>query len=254
VHSTNYVVGFVTALTAVVAIILSLLFSSWQEQSKINEAIFNKRAILSAIPDYLDGDLDDMSDEKVGEIFDGFEQLAVRTDGSTVDKEGIIASGYKGGLPENIEMNKEKKKPEEERIFPLYVFDSPKGKLYIISVIGKGLWDEIWGNVALKPDLATIAGVVFDHKGETPGLGAEIKDNPVFPANFQGKCFYDPTGTYQGVDVVKGKAKPGDLHNVDGISGATVTCVGVGEMLQRGFKYYQPYFATLGNDKKLGLK
>lgn len=251
-HSTKYVVGFVTALTAGVAIILSLLFTSWEEQSKINEAIFNKRAILSAITDYLDEDPKEMTEERVLDVFDSnVEQIALTNDGGTVDMAGVQASGYVGGKPEHIDMKKEKKKDADERILPLYVFDSPKGKLFIISVRGKGLWDEIWGNVALKSDFSTIAGVVFDHKGETPGLGAEIKDNPAFPAQFKGKTFFDAEGNYVGVDVEKGKAK-NVAHNVDGISGATVTSVGVGDMLIEGYEHYAPYFAKIG--KTMGMK
>ncbi|NNE28040.1 MAG: NADH:ubiquinone reductase (Na(+)-transporting) subunit C [Saprospiraceae bacterium] len=255
-HSTKYVVGFVTALTAIVAVVLSLLFTTWEAQSKVNEAIFNKRAILSAVTDYLEGeDPEDMEDSRVLEIFDSqVEQKAIRVTGEEVGAEVIQSSGYIGGKPENIDMAKEKKKDLEDRVFPLYIFNSPKGKLYIVSVRGKGLWDEIWGNVALKPDFSTIAGVVFDHKGETPGLGAEIKDNPSFPAKFKGKTFYDANGNYVGVDVLKGVVRGDDPHNVDGISGATVTCVGVGEMLQKGIKYYEPYFEKIGKKNVLGQK
>lgn len=255
-HSTKYVVGFVTALTAGVAIILSLLFTSWEEQSKVNEAIFNKRAILSSVTDYLgDKDPKTIDDTEVLSIFDNnVEQLAIRPNGELVDSDGIVASGYLGGKPENIDLAKEKKKDVDDRVLPLYVFNSPQGKLYIISVRGKGLWDEIWGNVALKPDFSTIAGVVFDHKGETPGLGAEIKDNPSFPAKFKGKAFYDAAGDYAGVNIVKGKVKPNEIHKVDGISGATVTCVGVGEMLDTWIKFYQPYFNKIGGTQSIGMK
>ncbi|MEM9822777.1 MAG: FMN-binding protein, partial [Bacteroidota bacterium] len=105
-------------------------------------------------------------------------------------------------------------------------------------------WDDIWGNIALKDDLSTIVGAAFDHKGETPGLGAEIKDNPAFPAKFKQKQIYDASGNYTSVDVVKPGIKT-TSHSVDGISGATVTCVGVAEMLDRGIAYYEPYLKTL---------
>ncbi len=242
-HSTKYIVVFVTILTTVVAVILSFLFSTWQEQSKLNEAIFNKRAILSSVKDYLDADPKTMSDEEVVELFDGkqMKQIALDMDGEELGSEEIKESGYKGGRAEDIDMAKEKKKDEEERILPLYVFTSSEGPLYIVSVRGSGLWDEIWGNIALKADFSTVAGTTFDHKGETPGLGAEIKDNPAFPAKFTGKQFLNAEGEYVGIDVVKNGSK-GNPHKVDGISGATVTGVGVGEMMVRGVRYYQPYF------------
>lgn len=240
--STSYVIRFVVIMTAAVAFMLALLSTSWKDQSKLNESIFNKRAILGAVSDYLDEDPKSMTDDQVVEIFaNKVDQIALDMSGNKIEKEGIIEAGYKGGLPENIDMAKEKKKAEEDRIFPLYVFNSDKGKSYILSVRGNGLWDEIWGNIALKDDLNTIAGAAFDHKGETPGLGAEIKDNPTFPSRFKGKKIFKEDGTYVSVDVKKTGGTAGNPYAVDGISGATVTADGVDEMLERGIKYYLPY-------------
>lgn len=245
-QSTASVIRFVVIMTFGVAFILASLSTMWSEQSKINEAIFNKRAILSAVSDFLDGqDPKKIPDDAVINIFnEQVTQIALDMSGNELTEEDIINAGYKGGKPENIDMAKEKKKPEASRIMPLYVFGSDQGKCYILSVRGTGLWDEIWGNIALKDDLNTIVGAAFDHKGETPGLGAEIKDNPTFPAKFKQKQIYDAAGAYTSVDVVK----PGiatNLHSIDGISGATVTCVGVAEMLERGIKYYEPYLKTI---------
>jgi len=246
VQSTSSVIRFVVIMTFSVAFILASLYTMWSEQSKLNEAIFNKRAILSAVSDFLgDQDPKKISDEAVLNIFDSqVKQFALDMSGNVLTAEDIKASGYKGGKPEDIDMAKEKKKPEAERIMPLYEFSADQGQCYILSVRGVGLWDEIWGNIALKDDLNTIVGAAFDHKGETPGLGAEIKDNPTFPDKFKQKQIYDAAGTFTSVDVVK----PGvatNLHSIDGISGATVTCVGVAEMLERGIKYYEPYLKTL---------
>ena len=245
-HSTKYIVGFVTVLTVVVAVVLSVLFSAWQPQVEINKAIFNKRAILSAVKDYLgDNDPKKIPDEKVLEIFDRqVKQVALNMEGNIIDDEAVKTSGYAGGKAEHIDMAKEKKKPEAERILPLYEFSSDQGVMYIVAVRGNGLWDEIWGYIALKSDFSTIAGASFDHKAETPGLGAEIKDNPSFPAKLIDKKLYASNGDYVGITVVKNGAK-NDPHKIDGISGATVTCVGVGEMLYRGINYYQPYFKKL---------
>jgi len=240
--STSKVIQFVVIMTAGVALTLALLSTSWKEQSKLNEAIFNKRAILGAVSDYLNEDPKVMSEEEVLDIFSSkVQQIALDMNGNIMEKEDIIKAGYKGGQPENIDMAKEKKKPEAERIFPLYVFNSDKGKSYILSVRGNGLWDEIWGNIALKDDLNTIAGAAFDHKAETPGLGAEIKDNPTFPSRFKGKKIFTEEGTYVSVDVKKAGGTAGNPYAVDGISGATVTANGVAEMLERGIKYYLPY-------------
>lgn len=242
--STGYVVRFVLIMTTVVAVLLTVLFLGLKTKSAVNEAIFNKRAILSAVADHLGEGVvhKDLTDDQVLEIFDSkVEQIALNMSGQKLTSEDIIQSGYKGGKPENIDMAKEKKKDEADRILPAYIYNTDKGKFYILSVRGNGLWDEIWGNIALEDDLSTIAGASFDHRGETPGLGAEIKDNPAFPKQFKGKKIYDEKGQYTSVDVVKGGAEKGDVHAVDGISGATVTADGVGEMLERGIRYYEPF-------------
>jgi Na+-transporting NADH:ubiquinone oxidoreductase subunit C len=128
----------------------------------------------------------------------------------------------------------------------VYIYHGDQGDLYVVSIRGNGLWDEIWGSIALEGDLKTIAGAAFDHTGETPGLGAEIKDNPGFAKQFIGKQIYDDAGSYTSIVVKKGGAKDPN-HEVDGISGATVTCDGVTEMLVRGLKYYEPYLQTINN-------
>ncbi|KGE89366.1 MAG: NADH:ubiquinone reductase (Na(+)-transporting) subunit C [Phaeodactylibacter xiamenensis] len=231
-ESTKYVVIFILILTATVAVSLTGLREATKAQSATNEDIFNKRAILTAVQDYLPNGqkVADLSDEQVLELFAEMEQ-------PVVDMEGNIIEGVKA---ESIDMAKERKKPEAERRLPVYVYEQDGQKFYILSVRGNGLWDEIWGSVALKSDLNTIAGATFDHKGETPGLGAEIKDNPSFAAQFEGKEIYEADGDYVSIKVRKGGARD-PKHEVDGISGATVTADGVSEMLYRGLQYYQPY-------------
>jgi len=256
VYSTKYIFGFVFVMTSVVALLLSGLFMGWKEQSAINESIFNKRAILAAVDDYLkDENSKTMADEEVVTFFDtNVKQIALDMNGNELSKEEVIAAGYKGGMAEHIEMAKEKKKPEAERIIPFYIFDTGSEKVYIVSVIGNGLWDIIWGNIALKNDLSTIAGTSFDHKGETPGLGAEIKDNPTFPARFKNKEIYNDEGEFVSIDLKKTGAKESNPHAVDGISGATVTAIGVEEMLRRGIQYYEPYFNEIKSKKTTGMK
>ncbi len=243
-NSTNYIVAFVAIMTTVVAIVLTALFLGLKEKSDQNAAIFNKRAILSAVKSQLgDKDPKDMADQEVLDIFSNkVEQITLDMSGNEVSTAEVESRGYKGGLAEHIDMKKEMKKPEENRILPLYIFDTGNSKIYIVSIRGNGLWDAIWGNIAMDSDLNTIVGAAFDHQGETPGLGAEIKDNPSFPNMFKGKKIYDEGGKYVSVVSVKGGTTKEDVHEVDVISGATVTSVGVSEMMKRGIKYYEPYF------------
>jgi len=240
VNQNSYVLTFILVLTAVVAILLTGIREVTKEGAIRNENIFNKRAILSSIDDRLaeeGGSVKTLSDAEVQGIFEAkMNQIVVNTEGKVL--EGVKA--------EDINMAEERKKPVEKRRLPIFVYNAENGeKLYILSVRGKGLWDDIWGNIALQDDLNTIAGAAFDHKGETPGLGAEIKDNPNFAAQFRGKKIYSNEGNLVSVDVKKGGAKPENPHAVDGISGATVTADGVADMLESGLSNYQPYLQQL---------
>jgi len=232
----------------IVALLLSLLAVGLRPIHDRNEAIFNKKIILSAIESELGENVkaEKMADDEVLNVFDNrVEQRVIDYSGSIVSREEVEARGYKGGLAENIDMKKEKKRSPENRIFPLYIYNTENGdRIYIITVRGNGLWDEIWGNIALKDDLTTVIGVSFDHAGETPGLGAEIKDNAAWKKQFRGKTIFDKSGKYTSVYVRKGGAID-DTYQVDAISGATVTTDGVSKMLYDGIKYYLPYLKTL---------
>lgn len=218
-------------MTLIVSLVLSLIFFGTKDIAMQNEAVFNKRAILQAAADYLPKSLSEMSDDEVLSVYaNDMEQLVLDMDGNP------ITTGVKA---EDIDMAQEKKKPEAERQLPLFIYETGGEKIYLFSVRGVGLWNEIWGTIAVKDDLNTIVGASFDHVEETPGLGAEIKDNPAFAQQFKNKTLYN-NGKFTGVDVIKGAIKNPSFE-VNGISGATVTGVGVAEMLQRGLKYYTPY-------------
>lgn len=239
--STRYVITFVTILTVVVAVMLTGFRQATAPQAKRNEEIFNKRAILTAVGDYLGEGVTvaSLSDEEVMKIFnEQVEQKVLNTSGQEVE----------GAMADEIDMAKEKKKPEAERKLPLYIYEHGGDQYYILSVRGSGLWDAIWGNIALKGDLNTVVGAAFDHAGETPGLGAEIKDNPAFPAQFKGKEIYTDNGRYVSITVRKGGARDPE-HEVDAISGATVTSDGVTDMLYYGIKEYEPYFNSIKKSK-----
>lgn len=227
-------------MTTVVALSLSFMYTGLKGVHDLNEAIYAKKAILAAVQDKLGIEANKLSVDEVSDIFTNkVTQEVYDMDGNLVSKEEVEARGYKGGMAENVDMGKEAKKPEADRLLPVYTYKDGDKVFYILSVRGKGLWDAIWGNIALEKDLETIAGVDFDHKGETPGLGAEIKDNAAWKKQFIGKSIVNKAGDIRGIAVMKGGAKD-DTWQVDGISGATITADGVGEMLKRGLKYYAP--------------
>lgn len=235
-HNTRYIIVFVAILTLVVALILSLMATGLQPIHDRNEAVYNKKAILSAIETTMGVEAASLGADQVQDIFD--EQI----EQVVVDMQGNIIEGLKA---EEVDLAQERKKPVASRRLPVYIYNGAQGKVYILSVRGSGLWDEIWGSIAVEDDFSTIVGAAFDHAGETPGLGAEIKDNPNFSAQFEGKKLYEPDGDYTGIVVRKGGAKD-PMHEVDGISGATITGDGVTQMIQTGIEYYEPYFEKVG--------
>jgi len=169
----------------------------------------------------------------------------------TLNAEGEIVSTREGEVdptdtedPFNVDVKKEYRDPNmgvEDRNYPLYVAEVEGAEVAIIPLVGKGLWGPIWGYVALESDFNTIYGANFDHKTETPGLGAEIRES-WFSNPFVGKTIYNDSGDLVSVSVVKGSAAPDNPHAVDGITGGTITSNGVDEMLERTFGVYDAYF------------
>ena len=244
-HSTSSVIRFVVIMTSIVALILAALQNGLKAKHELNESLYSKKATLAAVANHVDGDFTQLQDADIQAIFDNqIEQNVTDITGKLYSSEELIELGVKNGLAENLDLGKEVKKPEDERLMPVYKYTKSDGSnYYILYTRGKGLWDEIWGNIALEADLNTIAGVSFDHKGETPGLGAEIKDNKSWVRQFIGKKIYDD-GEFRSVFVRKGGAKD-PVYEVDGISGATITADGVSLMLEKGLKAYESYLQTI---------
>jgi Na+-transporting NADH:ubiquinone oxidoreductase subunit C len=111
---------------------------------------------------------------------------------------------------------------------------------------GKGLWDAIWGFVALDNNLV-VKGVYFDHKGETPGLGANIKQR-YFMDDFTGESILNGT-EYAGIEVAKGNNDPTneikDDNEVDALAGATITGNGLSTMIKESVKLYKSYLESI---------
>lgn len=124
--------------------------------------------------------------------------------------------------------------------YPLYIAEREGKPLFIIPMVGTGLWGPIWGYVAVADDGRTVVGSTFDHKGETPGLGAEIS-TPIFIDQFPGKKIADDNGKFTSIKVYKGGSSTASPHGVDGISGGTITSDGVDEMLRRTLAVYYEY-------------
>lgn len=227
VNSNGYTFTFAAILVVVVAALLSWTSISLQERQEANIAQEKKQNILASIGLSVERTAADAM----------YEQVIV--------EEAIIVNGKKSTGADvsafNVNMADEVKKPVQERKLPLYVAENEGSRSYIIPLRGKGLWGPIWGYVALKDDLNTVIGATFDHKSETPGLGAEISTG-IFQDPFSGKQIME-AGSFVSIEVRKGDAN--GPHQVNGISGGTITSVGVDAMLKDCLAGYQSHFDYL---------
>tara|TARA_B100001250_G_C19756252_1_gene770234 strand:+ start:602 stop:1375 length:774 start_codon:yes stop_codon:yes gene_type:complete len=148
---------------------------------------------------------------------------------------------------------------EEDKKYPLFrasKIDSAgkKQNYFIVPMAGKGLWGPVWGFVSLKSDYNTVFGAVFDHKAETPGLGAEINTDE-FENQFKNLMICDIENNFEfvSINVVKGEIKK-NKHEVQGITGGTITSDGVSDMLEKTLQIYNKYFMTIRDTVEVNLE
>ncbi len=216
-NSDIYAIIYSAVVVVIVAFLLAGVSSALKEKQDANVKLDKKKQILAS--------LNIKNDANPAERYDNtiVSELVVNAAGEQVKKEG-------GFDVENDEIN--------DNNLPLYVANVNGETKYIIPMTGNGLWGGIWGYLALNDDCNTIYGVYFSHASETPGLGAEIAgDN--FQSRFPGKKVYNADGTVS-LSVEK-KSTDAEYH-VDGVSGATITCGGVNDMLKQKLA---PYYAFL---------
>ena len=228
--SNSYTFLFTIIMVLLVATTLATTASLLKDLQKENVRKEKMQNILSSIGIETDR-------ENSEKLYDSYitSALSLKSDG-TIDEE---VDAFK------IKLNKEIKKAPNKQRFPIYIGKVEANNYYIIPLRGAGLWDVIWGYIALKDDKSTIKGAVFGHKSETAGLGAEITQE-WFQNRFVDEKVMDVNGNLVGVNVSKTNNDPQDLdkldHEVDAISGATITGDGVTEMILERLKHYLPFF------------
>ena len=127
--------------------------------------------------------------------------------------------------------------------YPVFVANVDGQKKYVLAMFGAGLWGPIWGYVSVNEDGSTIFGTDFSHQGETPGLGAEISTAP-FCSQFCGKQLFK-NGIFKSIAIVKpGKTAQGQDY-VDGISGGSITSIGVDHMIKSSLEHYVDFLKTI---------
>lgn len=262
-NGNTYTVIYSTVLVILVAAILAFVAMSLQDKQNENIKIETITKVLSAAA---------QSDEAltIDETTDVLAMYAEKiTDAFNVDGLGNVKEHLNTGkgnvrdikVPSTADLKKQndilKKiadtKDEASKAallesldLPVFVFDINGRSVTVIPCYGAGLWGPIWGYIALAEDGKTIVGAIFDHKGETPGLGAKIAEAP-FYTSFQGKAF----GSGEKVFAVEKGKHEDDPTCVDAISGATITSQALGRGINLWATYYQPYLMTMQADEEV---
>ena len=236
--STTYILIYVSIVVIITAAVLSFIAEELRPLQQRNVEIEKMQDILLSVG--RGGDADEKADKHIfiEELFQKYinNSIVLNSRGETV--EGMDAFEITKNLRAEIA------KPVDQRGLPLFIYTNEKGEnKYIIPLMGRGLWGQIWGYIALDNDFSSVYGAVFDHAKETPGLGAEINTR-WFQEKFNGKQIFDNTGTFVSLQVVKGGASPDNIHGVDALSGGTITSKGLEEMVYDGLKPYEPYFKS----------
>lgn len=242
----SYTILFAIGMVLVVGALLAYTAASLEPTITENKRIEKQQNILYAmgVNENDDSSANFLSPAEAPEAFSKFitKQLVI------VD--GVAKEDEKAYL---IDIKKEKSAandPAYSRKLPLFIGEKEGKTFYIIPIYGKGLWDAIWGYVALNDEMV-VQGAYFDHKGETPGLGANIKER-YFMDDFIGEHLLDEAGNFKGITVAKGNADPINQdktdNEVDAIAGATITGDGVTAMIKSDLKLYKPYFDNLKNN------
>ena len=127
--------------------------------------------------------------------------------------------------------------------------DSGSVEQVVLPIYGKGLWSTLYGFISVEADGVTIRGITFYEHGETPGLGGEV-DNPAWKALWQNKKAFAEGSEEPAIEIIKGQVDPAAAsasHQVDGLSGATITSRGVSLLVKYwlGTDGFGPYLASL---------
>ncbi|PQJ21194.1 Na(+)-translocating NADH-quinone reductase subunit C [Tenacibaculum sp. SG-28] len=237
VYTLIFAIGMVLAVGA----LLAFTAASLRPAIDANKRIEKQQNILYAmgVNENDESSAIFVSKDKVAEEFSKYikKQLVIQGEDVSESNEAYLI---------DVKKQQTLAKEGKNRKYPLFIGEKDGKTFYIAPIRGKGLWDAIWGYIAMDKDMV-VQGVFFDHKGETPGLGANIKQR-FFMDDFAGEQLMH-NGSFKGITVAKGNADPKneikDDNEVDAIAGATITGDGVSAMIKSELAMYVPYFKTL---------
>lgn len=228
-------------MTLLLGAILAFTSESLKEKQASEREFERKKFILSAAMGRTK--IDEMAKQNRAEVESVYDS---RVQSFVVNAKGEKVDGMSVA---DVVVAKEYKKSKEDRLLPIYTIMNESGdetEYYVLPIYGVGLWDNIWGYLSLKSDINTVQGVIFDHKAETPGLGARITEANL-QARYSGKKLYDEANIFQSVVMQKGETGnfESDPHKVNGMTGATITGVGVNQMMEDYVNLYKNYLNTV---------
>ncbi len=250
-NSNLYTIFFATVVVIIIGVLLSVAamgLKPLQEQNKRQEKMTDILYTIGVDKDFLTTEVIaeglKLNYKLIEQYFNKYflKQYALKSDGSIDESVNAF----------DINLKAEIKKPVEEQRFPIFIAKKDGKTYYVIPLYGKGLWDDIWGYMALEEDMNTVKGVKFGHKGETPGLGAEITKK-WFENQFKGEKIFDKNGEFKGITLSKSNKDPENKdkedNEIDAISGATLTGNGVSEMIKERLQHYIPFFEKMKKQK-----
>lgn len=231
-HSNKYIFIYSLVMVVLVAVALTIVAVQLKPAQDDNIRIEKMQNILSSV----NVPVAEIPKNQVIDVYQKYVKtaFAVNNKGEVVetDPEKVF----------KIELANELKKDPAQQLLPVFVAMLDNGdSAIVVPLRGKGLWGAIWGYISFKTDYNTVYGCIFDHKGETPGLGAEINQG-WFQKPFLGKTIFDESGNIVSIGVMKKGQMKKEAHDVDAISGGTITSKGVQKMIKDNLDSYQAYF------------
>lgn len=236
-----YTLLFAVGMVIVVGTLLAFFASSLKPTINENKRIEKQQNILYAmgVNENDESSAIFVSKDKVADEFSKYitKQVVIQDGNVTEDANAYLI---------DVKKQQTAAKEGKARKFPLFIGEKDGKTFYIAPIRGKGLWDAVWGYVAMDKDMI-VQGAYFDHKGETAGLGANIKLR-FFMDDFAGEHLLND-GVFKGIAISKSNNDPLNKdktdNEVDAIAGATITGDGVSAMIKSELKNYVPYFKNL---------
>ena len=249
-NSNTYTIIYTTLIVVLVAAVLAFVSQSLKSRQEANEKADTMSQILTAAGFATKAELQAAGNTAVLERFaqELDRSFTVGTDGQKV----ADLEADKVYSPKELKAQNYNIKDGSAAQLPVFIF---KNGITVVPVYGAGLWGPVWGYIAFEPGSNVMKGAYFDHESETAGLGAKIKDDPSFQAEFNGESAdFNSANVF---DIVKGGApkNPDGTsvadNQIDAITGATMTSNGLDAAIDTWLGAYSAYFkgaVTLKDD------